>query len=143
MKFFRNALVLLASVTLLAIATVGCTGPQGPEGPTGPQGLEGPAGPNMIVAMGSVDQNGDIAEASNVASVTWNGSMGWWEITLTDIDYLTWDYITIVSCRFRSGFEGYATHSSVSGQLLIRTLDSGGNPVQEGFSFVVIDVEAP
>lgn len=120
----------------------GPEGPQGPAGPAGPQGLAGPAGPNMIAAMGWVSRDGSIGEALNVASVTWNGDSERWEITLDGIDYSVWDYVTVVSGMYRTGVSGYVNYGSVGGKLLVKTFDSNGTPIQEGFSFVVFDVDA-
>ena len=145
------AIVLAIVALILAVALPGSQGPAGPagsEGPQGPAGLagsegpQGPAGPSMIVAMGRVSRDGSIGAALNVASVTWNSGQEWWEITLDGIDYVGFDYVTVVSGVFRTGVSGYANHSSVSGKLLVKIFDSNGAPIQEGFSFVVFDVNA-
>ena len=120
----------------------GPQGPAGPAGPEGPQGPAGPAGPNMIAAMGWVSRDGSIGEALNVDSVTWNGDSERWEITLDGIYYSIWDYVTVVSGMYRTGASGYVNYSSVGGKLLVKTFDSNGAPIQEGFSFVVFDVNA-
>jgi hypothetical protein len=125
--------------------TGGAAGPQGPAGPAGPEGpagATGPAGPNMIAAMGEVNRNGDIGESLNIASVTWNSGSEWWEITLDGINYVDWNYVTVVSGLFRTGVSGYAETGSVSGKLLVKIFDPDGVPLKEGFSFVVFNVTA-
>ena len=142
------ATVLAIVALILAVALPGPQGPAGLAGPAGPEGLQGPAGPagpagpNMIAAMGRVSRDGSIGAALNVASVTWNSGQEWWEITLDGIYYVGWDYVTVVSGVFRTGVSGYANHSSVGGKLLVKIFDSNGTPIQEGFSFVVFDVNA-
>jgi len=93
----------------------------------------------MIVAMGTVDGAGDIRSALNVTSVTWNDDMNWWEITLTDINYDLWDYVTVVS---QAWTYGYASYGSAMGKLIVGTFDSSGTLAKRGFSFVVLDVDA-
>ena len=113
----------------------GAAAAQGEQGPEGPAGPAGPAGPNMIVAMGVVSSVGSLTEAYNVTSVNWNAGSQRWEIQLTGISYLVWDYVTVVS-----PFNGTATQSSMGGKLLITIYDSGGAKIKEGFSFVVINI---
>jgi hypothetical protein len=96
----------------------------------------------MIVAMGRVSNTGSIQEALNVDSVTWNSAQEWWEITLDGINYVSSNYVTVVSGVFRTGVSGYANHSSVSGKLLVKMFASNTTPIKEGFSFVVFDVNA-
>jgi hypothetical protein len=145
------AIVLAIVALVLVIALPGSQGPAGPAGPAGPQGPAGPAGPqgpagsagsSMIVAMGTVARDGYIGAALNVTSVTWNSDSERWEITLDGIDYSIWDYVTVVSGMYRTGVSGYVNYSSISGKLLVKTFDSDGTPIQEGFSFVVFDVNA-
>jgi hypothetical protein len=120
----------------------GPAGPQGPAGLVGPAGPQGPAGPSMIVAMGRVSRDGSIGAALNVTSVTWNSAQEWWEIALDGINYVGFNYVTVVSGVFRTGVSGYADHDSVGGKLLVKIFDSNGTPIKEGFSFVVFDVNA-
>jgi len=120
----------------------GATGPTGPAGATGSAGPAGPAGPNMVVAMGVVTNTGSIQEALDVDSVTWNSAQERWEITLHGINYVSSNYVTVVSGVFRTGVSGYANHSSVSGKLLVKMFASNGTAIKEGFSFVVFDVNA-
>jgi hypothetical protein len=145
------AIVLAIAALILAVVLPGAPGPVGPEGPqgpagpagaTGPAGPGGPAGPNMIVAMGRVSNTGSIQEALNVDSVTWNSAQEWWEITLDGINYVSSNYVTVVSGVFRTGVSGYANHSSVSGKLLVKMFASNATPIKEGFSFVVFNVTA-
>ena len=122
----------------------GATGPTGPAGAAGPAGPVGPAGPNMVVAMGTVTNTGSFQEqaALNVASVTWNSAQERWEITLGGINYVSSNYVTVVSGVFRTGVSGYANHSSLNGKLLVKIFASNATPIKEGFSFVVFDVDA-
>jgi hypothetical protein len=96
----------------------------------------------MIAAMGRVGRDGSVGAALNVTSVTWNGDAAQWEITLDGIDYSVWDYVTVVSGMYRTGVSGYVNYNSVGGKLLVKTFDANGTPIQEGFSFVVFDVDA-
>jgi hypothetical protein len=96
----------------------------------------------MIVAMGVVTNTGTIQEALDVDSVTWNSAQERWEITLDGINYVSSNYVTVVSGVFRTGVSGYANHSSVSGKLLVKMFASNGTAIKEGFSFVVFDVNA-
>lgn len=115
----------------------GPAGPAGPAGPQGPVGPQGPAGPNMVVAMGVVDSTGALHLNYNIEAVTWNAALERFEIELTDISYLVWDYVTVVS-----PFDGFATQGSISGRLTITTYDASANKFKGGFSFVVFNVSA-
>lgn len=134
--------IVLAIVALVLVIALpgpqGPAGPTGPAGPAGPEGPQGPAGPSMIVAMGTVDGDGNIRSALNVTSVTWNSAQEWWEITLTGIDYDVWDYVTVVS---QAWTYGYASHGSMMGKLVVGTFDSSGTLTKRGFSFVVFDAD--
>jgi hypothetical protein len=149
------AIVLAIAAVVLAVVlpgTQGPVGPEGPQGPAGPAGATGPsgpagaagpagvAGPNMIVAMGRVSSDGSTGAELNVTSVTWDGGQERWVVALDGIEYVVWDYVTVVSCIGGDG--SYASHGSVGGDLLVYVFDSNGNRVQEGFSFVVFDVDA-
>jgi Collagen triple helix repeat (20 copies) len=148
------AVVVAIAALILAVVLPGAQGPIGPQGSQGLQGLQGlaglegpqgpagPAGPNMIIAMGTVSRDGNIQVALNVGSVTWNDAQERWEITLDDIDYSIWDYVTVVSGIYRTGISGYVNYNSVGGKLLVQTFDSNGTPIQESFSFVVFNVSA-
>ena len=154
------AIVLAIAAVVLAVLLPGAQGPVGPEGPQGPAGPAGatgptgpagatgsagpagPAGPNMVVAMGVVTNTGTIQEALDVDSVTWNSAQERWEITLDGMNYVSSNYVTVVSGVFRTGVSGYANHSSVSGKLLVKMFASNGTAIKEGFSFVVFDVNA-
>jgi hypothetical protein len=96
----------------------------------------------MIAAMGRVTRTGSIGASLNVSSVTWNNASERWEIALDGINYLDSQYVTVVSAVFRTGVSGYANHDSVGGKLLVKIFDADGTPIQEGFSFVVFDVNA-
>jgi len=91
----------------------------------------------MVVAMGVVDNTGTLALNYNIESVTWNAALQRFEIKLTGISYLVWDYVTVVS-----PFDGFATQGSISGKLTITTYDASGNKVKGGFSFVVFNATA-
>jgi len=157
------AIVLAIAAVVLAVVLPGAPGPVGPEGPQGPAGPAGatgptgpagtagptgaagpvgPAGPNMVVAMGRVSNTGIIQERLNVYTVTWNSAQEYWEITLDGINYVSSNYVTVVSGVFRTGVSGYANHSSASGKLLVKMFASNTTPIKEGFSFVVFDANA-
>ena len=67
----------------------GDTGSTGAAGADGIDGQDGAPGPNMIVAMGVVDQDGTLLEGYNVTSSTWDSSGGRYLVQLTGI---TFDY---------------------------------------------------
>jgi hypothetical protein len=152
------AIVVAIAAVVLAVVLPGAQGPVGPQGSQGPAGAQGPAGtagaqgpqgptgPSMIVAMGTVDGDGNIRSALNVTSVTWNSGSNWREIILTDIDYDVWDYVTLVSQEWiytwASQTYGWASHGSVMGKLIVGTFDPSGTLAKRGFSFVVFDVDA-
>jgi len=117
----------------------GDTGPQGPQGDTGPQGPQGEPGPNMIAAMGTVGSTEIIYENYNITSVTWNDSLGRWEIQLTGISFSIYDYVSVVSAWPQNGCIS-SLWGSVSGMLLVHCYDAAGNKVKAGFSFVVFEV---
>jgi hypothetical protein len=127
----KKLLKVFALISILITITAVIAGCAGPAGATGAQG---PAGPNSIVAMGVVDSGGTLSATCryNVTSVTWNYTASRWEIQLTGIDFLTWDYVVTV-CPF----VGYATQDSMDNKLIIYIWDYLGNPVLSGFSFVV------
>jgi len=143
------AIVLAIAALVLAVVLPGAPGPVGPEGPQGPTGATGPtgptgatgpagptgpvgpAGPNMVVAMGTVTNTGSFQEqeALNVDSVTWNSAQERWEITLGGINYVSSNYVTVVSGVFRTGVSGYANHSSAGGKLLVKMFASNTTPI--------------
>jgi hypothetical protein len=98
----------------------------------------------MVVAMGTVTNTGSFQEqeALNVDSVTWNSAQERWEITLGGINYVSSNYVTVVSGVFRTGVSGYANHSSAGGKLLVKMFASNTTPIKEGFSFLVFDANA-
>ena len=138
MKNFIKMLTLIIITVVIVGLAVGCAGPAGvagPQGTAGPQGAVGPQGPigtNFVKAMAVVDSSGVLRTAYNVDSVTWDTTNLRWEIQLTGISYLLWDYVTVVS-----PFSGFATQDSLSGKLLITIYDKDGNKFKGGFSFVV------
>ena len=114
-----------------ATGAVGPAGPAGATGAAGAAGAVGPAGPNSVVAMCIVDSSGGMHNAHSVTSVTWNATLLRWEIQLTGISYLVWDYVTVATA-----FSGYATQGSLGGLLTITIYDASGNKIKDGFSFV-------
>jgi hypothetical protein len=82
--------------------------------------------------MGVVDSTGTLHNGYSIDSITWNTTLLRWEIQLTGISYLVWDYVTVVS-----PFGGYATQGSLGGKLTITIYDAAGTKIKEGFSFVV------
>jgi len=107
----------------------------GSEGPQGAQGPQGDPGPNMIVAMGKIELDGDISSNYNIESCEWNDTYERWEITFNGFDY-EYDFITIITAY---GASVYATYGYGNGDLYVLLCDDSGNKVQEGFSFVVLE----
>ena len=110
----------------------GDQGPQGMQGTQGAQGIEGEPGPNMIVAMGFVDYDGNLSQGYNVTSATWDGT--YYRITLKGITYA--DQVTVVTPFFNT--LAFHQYTSSGGQLLVAMHD-GNSFVKCGFSFMVLD----
>jgi hypothetical protein len=111
---------------------------KGDRGDAGIQGLPGDAGPNMIVAIGNIQSNGTIQQGYNVTSATWDAVQLRYEITLTGINYASFNYVTLVTLL--SGGSGYVAKTNyASGQLIVYIYDNVGNTVQGYFNFVVLD----
>lgn len=119
----------------------GATGPQGIQGATGAtgaMGATGAAGPNMIVAMGTVDWDGNLLQGYSVTSVVWNETAyGRWEITLTGITYKRSDYVTLVTPFFNTVV---MSHYLDSGGKLFVIMHNGSSYVKCGFSFMVLAI---
>lgn len=120
----------------------GAVGPQGPRGETGPagaagvqgpQGIQGEPGPNMIVAMGNVLANGSVSCGYNVGSVSWDAANSRYQITLTGVNYVPTDYVTVVT----PGGEFLGRYDGLSGRLLVYLYDLSGQ-AQGPFSFIVL-----
>ena len=111
---------------------------KGDRGEAGVQGLQGDAGPNMIVAVGNIQSSGTIQQGYNVTSATWDAVQLRYEITLTGINYASFNYVTLVTLL--SGGSGRTAETNyASGQLVVYIYDSVGNTVQGYFNFVVLD----
>ena len=115
----------------------GPTGQKGDQGDPGLLGPPGPAGPNMIVAMGHIASNGAITHRYNVENCTWNDTNHRYEITLTGIEYMSNQYVTLVTPWFVGGRS--AGYASTGGQLTVVIWDGAGNSVQSDFSFMILD----
>jgi hypothetical protein len=102
----------------------------------GPEGPQGPAGSNMIIAMGTVDDDGTLLQAYNVTSVTWTDYD--WRIELTGIEYDEPDYVTIVTAIYPG--INYAGFYGNGDALYVRVFGHDGTTKESGFSFVVLDV---
>jgi hypothetical protein len=116
----------------------GATGATGSTGATGPQGIQGPAGPNMIVAMGYVFEDGELSVGYRVTSCVWDSVQKEYEIQIYGVDYWYYYYVTLVTIA-DIGPGRTAEIMSGSDKLLVRIYDLNGNPVQEHFSFMVLD----
>ncbi|MDM8001215.1 MAG: hypothetical protein QUS33_14805 [Dehalococcoidia bacterium] len=116
----------------------GATGAQGVKGDTGTQGvqgIQGPAGPNMIVAMGVVNYDGDLDQGYNVSSSAWvTDPYPCYKITLADRPY-SLDYVTVVSPFFNT--MAHHVYNEDDGALLVVMWDT--TYVKCGFSFMVLE----
>ena len=110
----------------------GTQGAQGIQGIQGVQGIEGEPGPNMIVAMGFVDYDGNLSQGYNVTSATWDGT--YYRITLKGITYA--GQVTVVTPFFNT--LAFHQYTSSGGQLLV-AMHNGSSFVKCGFSFMVLD----
>ncbi len=108
---------------------------KGDRGDAGIQGLQGNAGPNMIVAMGSIDNDGTILEGYNVAIVTW--TVNHYEIALAGITQYDPDrYVTVVTPLHAVR----TVYTSIwSNKLSVHIKNNLGEDVQNKFHFVVFD----
>ena len=113
----------------------GIQGPKGETGAIGPQGPQGEPGPNLIVAMGSISQDGTILEGYNVDNVTWDGS--WYHITLTGITYTGAGYVTLVTPYWNT--IATPVYGSSGGKLIVAFYDPM-DAVQCGFDFIVMAI---
>ncbi|MDM8000461.1 MAG: hypothetical protein QUS33_10800 [Dehalococcoidia bacterium] len=124
------------------------TGPQGPKGDTGSQGaqgiqgIQGPQGvpgPNLILAMGCVDWEGNLIEGYNVADCAWVESPSYdrVEITFTNLTYAAGAYVTIVTPFFNTA--AYPVYNSSGGKLHVVMFDGMGHSVNCGFSFMILE----
>ncbi|MBN2098644.1 MAG: collagen-like protein [Dehalococcoidia bacterium] len=114
----------------------GDTGAQGLQGTQGIQGVQGDPGPNMIVAMGVVDIDGNLVSGYNVTSSVWNdaGAMDYYEITLK-VTYTT-EYVTVVTPFWNT--LPYHAYGASGGKLVVAMYEYS-NWVKCGFSFMVLE----
>ena len=93
----------------------------------------------IVSAYGSVRWDGVLGVGSyNVDSVSWNGSLNRYEISLTGI-YYSIDDVTVATVSGDSGScvgGASARQSSVSGKLLIYVVDKNNNEIQCSFRFI-------
>jgi len=82
----------------------GSAGPQGERGPQGIQGIQGEPGPNLIVAMGYVEDLSSLEDGTpqlldgfNVKGVSWDSINRYYTITLTIPNSGKYDYVIIVT----------------------------------------------
>jgi len=117
----------------------GIQGAIGPTGDTGAQGPEGPAEPNLILAMGSVDWEGNLIEGYNVSGCPWADSPPYdrVEITFTNFSYAAGAYVTIITPFFNRA--AYPVYNSSGGQLHVVMFDGAGQIVDCGFSFMILE----
>ena len=119
--------------------STGAPGADGADGAPGADGQDGAPGPNMIVAMGTIDYLGGsihIRQGYNVEACIWDPSSKWFEITLTGIDYVWTDYVTLVT----AGGNHDAGYNSANGHLVVYLWMVDGTLLSTGaFSFMVLE----
>jgi hypothetical protein len=116
--------------------TQGEKGDKGDQGIQGVQGVQGVPGPNMIVAMGVINQSAQIVEGYNVTSCEWTSS--YYLIGLTGITYDESHYVTAVTPIWSSN-EHFPVITSVEGKLIVGLIDTTGTPGKGSFSFMVLE----
>jgi hypothetical protein len=101
--------------------------------------ISGRGGATIPAAYGRVSSTGTLGSGttSNVLSATFNAVFERWEVDFSDIVFTVNDDVAIVSGVGSAA--RVATVNSVSGNLIVHVFDAAGNPVQEGFTFVVWD----
>lgn len=83
-----NRMTRISAVAVTAYLLWGCDSVVGPIGPPGPPGAEGPAGPqgpSFILALGSVDSDGNLIRATAVDGLAVNSArtaMGRYTLTI-------------------------------------------------------------
>lgn len=138
MKAIRilGLLVLVVMLVGLVLGTA-CTGAQGEQGP---QGIPGEPGPNMIVAMGTIGEDGTILEGYNVTSCVFDNVTYVYTLTLTGITYTRLNYVTVVTIIDAVyGTETAACSDDGAGKLTI-TIQDADFYYQLPFSFIVLAV---
>jgi hypothetical protein len=89
--------------------------------------------------MGTIDTTSAtivIRQAYNVETCIWDENNSWFEITLTGINYVWSDYVTLVT----AGGNHDAGYNSYDGNLVVHLWMTNGSPVFAGaFSFMVLD----
>jgi hypothetical protein len=117
----------------------GAAGAKGDTGAQGVEGIQGPPGPNMIVAMGCVDWEGNLIEGYNVSGCAWVDSPPYdrVEITFTNFTYAAGAYVTTITPFFNRA--AYPVFNSSGGKLHVVMFDGAGQIVDCGFSFVILE----
>jgi hypothetical protein len=94
--------------------------------------------PFIVVAAGDLTLDAVIMQNYNIDSALWNATNDRYEISLTGIDYVYRDYITIVQPISTGSY--MTSTDSVDNKLLISIFDENGNPDQKDFHFVVFKI---
>jgi len=117
----------------------GVQGTQGVQGIQGTQGIQGEPGPNMIVAMGLIDNDGTVIQGYNITSCEWDAPGQHYHIALTGITY-HWDYyVTMVTAISSTGMHASFGYDMQSFALVVAIYDNTNNTTQGPFSFMVLD----
>jgi hypothetical protein len=124
-------------------------GEQGIQGQTGPQGI---AGPNMIVAMGTINDKGILTTKYKVDGCVWNNATKSYTIDPHDFWYDFDKYVTLVTLVDSDGGKIATAGDDGWGNLVIRIapyyydyahMPSGWSPInyRAACSFVVLAVK--
>jgi len=117
----------------------GDTGSTGAPGTAGADGQHGAPGPNMIVAMGLIDNDGTVIQGYNITSCEWDAPGQNYHIALTGISY-HWDYyVTMVTAISSTGMHASFGYDMQSFALVVTIYDNTNNMTQGPFSFMVLD----
>lgn len=86
------------------------------------------------IAYGFINSDGSVANATPNVSSTWNAGSSRYEITITDVSYISKFYATTVTVSSSTPY--VATTDDVSGKLLVYVNTLGASPTQAAFQFV-------
>jgi hypothetical protein len=91
---------------------------------------------NMVpIAYGTINQDGTIATGTGNFTSTWNSTLSYYEIILTGENYISANYVTVVSpINSLSLISSYSSNNNLRVQVMSFP---GGTIIQTSFSFVI------
>ena len=97
-------------------------------------GIQHPGAQKKPTAYGAIYQDGTAQSGSGNFSAVWNGSAGWYEITIAGVNYYYLSHATTITTSTPAG--AVCQSDSVSGKLLVLCYTLGGQPTQATFGFI-------